>query len=263
MFQECGDYWWAQVLFISNIYPYFQQPNAGCFFWSWIIETDLQLALIVPLFVIVYKRNAIAGHLFVLFASIIDIGICYYTINKYQIKAGVLAEENWYLFAYIFQKPWFKVTSLAIGIYGAWLYMELLKYRNITSELERQKRHPVLHQCHVRKSIHFLMFGVGFGLVFCMLTASTNAIAKPYSWTALQNNMFMTLSRPGYVIGCFLILFMFFFGGFSFGKAFLSRPFFQVCGKLCFITALITPLMIQLIYSTQDGGLYVSFNRVL
>jgi len=37
MFQDCDKYWWSQLLFIGNIYPYFSAPNAGCFFWSWII----------------------------------------------------------------------------------------------------------------------------------------------------------------------------------------------------------------------------------
>jgi len=59
-----------------------------------------------------------------------------------------------------------------------------------------------------------------------------------------------------------MMIFVFFMDSYTMGREFLSRPFFQVCGKLCFITALITPLMIQLIYSTLPGGLYVSFNRV-
>jgi len=67
MFDGCKDYWWAQVLFVSNLIPYFQAPNYGCFFWSWPVVTDMQLTLLTPIFVIIYKRcGSTAGHFFVL-----------------------------------------------------------------------------------------------------------------------------------------------------------------------------------------------------
>lgn len=56
MFQDCKSYWWAQVLFISNMVPYFQAPNYGCFFWSWIVVCDMQLTLLIPLFVVVFRK---------------------------------------------------------------------------------------------------------------------------------------------------------------------------------------------------------------
>jgi hypothetical protein len=56
MYYECNQWWWAQVLFISNIVPYFQAPNYGCFFWSWNVVCDLQLALLTPFFVIFYRK---------------------------------------------------------------------------------------------------------------------------------------------------------------------------------------------------------------
>ena len=74
MFSECDKYWWAQVLFVSNIYPYFEAVNEGCFYWSWPIVTDLQLILLVPLFVFMYTRKTGAwlGHLFLVSALVID-----------------------------------------------------------------------------------------------------------------------------------------------------------------------------------------------
>jgi hypothetical protein len=57
MYDGCKDYWWAQVLFVSNIVPYFQAPNYGCFYWSWIVVCDMQLALLIPLYVVIYRRT--------------------------------------------------------------------------------------------------------------------------------------------------------------------------------------------------------------
>ena len=40
------------ILFYSNLYPYFQDDKYGCMQWTWTLECDLQLFLLVPLFVI-------------------------------------------------------------------------------------------------------------------------------------------------------------------------------------------------------------------
>ena len=75
--------------------------------------------------------------------------------------------------------------------------------------------------------------------------------------------VYFALTRPSYVMGMFMILFTFWMGGFTFGKAFMSLSIFRVLGKLSFESALITPLMIQLIYSQQAQGLFIQFNKVI
>ena len=34
LYYECDKYWWANVLFIGNLYPGFQMATEGCFYWS-------------------------------------------------------------------------------------------------------------------------------------------------------------------------------------------------------------------------------------
>ena len=41
MYDDCADYWWAQLLMIGNLVPFFQAPNYGCFFWGWPVTTDM------------------------------------------------------------------------------------------------------------------------------------------------------------------------------------------------------------------------------
>ena len=87
---------------IGNLYPYFQAPNYGCFFWGWSITTDLQLSLLVPLFVVIYKKREWAGNLFSALAILICCFFVYRTCMVWGLRAGPFAEENWYLFAYLF-----------------------------------------------------------------------------------------------------------------------------------------------------------------
>jgi hypothetical protein len=77
---------------IGNLYPFFTAPNEGCFYWGWIIDIDMQLALLTPLFVFVYLKNRWFGHAFVFITLVGDCALGCWTVYKYNIKAGILAE---------------------------------------------------------------------------------------------------------------------------------------------------------------------------
>lgn len=141
--------------------------------------------------------------------------------------------------------------------------MKILDFRRIPDEEERKKKYPCLNFTHHSNILHSIMFLTGLALVLFNLFIGHSAFEKPYSWTMTENAMYFTFTRPTYVLGIWLILFTFFTGGFTFGKAFLGRAIFRVLGKLAFEAALITPLMIQLIYSQLPDGLFIQFNKVL
>ena len=190
------------------------------------------------------------------------LGVAYVT-EKYKLRAGPLAEENWYLFAYLFQKPFFKFPAMFVGITSAFFYLQILAYRRCESDAERSEKFRILDKLHRSNLIQAIMFLVGLGLVWNALLFGHSAIKAPYSWSMASNIAYNCLTRISFSAGNFLQLFVFFLSGFTSGKAFLSRPLFLVMGKLCFITGLITPIMVQLIYSTLPDGLFVSFNKVL
>lgn len=41
LFYKCDQYWWAQVLFIGNLVPWFEEATCGCFYWAWGFYVDL------------------------------------------------------------------------------------------------------------------------------------------------------------------------------------------------------------------------------
>jgi peptidoglycan/LPS O-acetylase OafA/YrhL len=40
LFYQCDKYWWAQILFIGNLVPYFTEVTLGCFYWGWAVYAD-------------------------------------------------------------------------------------------------------------------------------------------------------------------------------------------------------------------------------
>ncbi len=41
LYLDCSKYWWAQLLFIGNLVPFFEEATEGCMYWSWFVTTDL------------------------------------------------------------------------------------------------------------------------------------------------------------------------------------------------------------------------------
>ena len=212
---------------------------------------------------IVYKKREWAGNLLIALGIIIPTFFVGKVCLEYGLRAGPFAEENWYLFSYLFQKPFFKVNTFAIGICSAFIYMKILDFRRIPDEETRKRTYPVLNFLHHSPLTQTIMFLVGFGLVLTDLLIGHSGVARPYSWTMTENCVYFTLTRITFALGIHMILMVFFTGGFTFGKVFLGRPIFRVLGKLSFESALITPMMVQLIYSQLPNGLFVQFNKVL
>lgn len=215
------------------------------------------MALCLPVFVMMYNKREWLGHLFA-FSVLLGTSIwCGHVCVKYQLRAGPFAEENWYLFAYLFQKPQFKLMSTSIGVFCAFIYMKILSFRRIPDEETRKQRHPLINKITRSDLIHTIMFLLGFGIILMNLLVGHQAIADPYSWTTAGNVAYFTIGRVSYPVGIWIILFVFFTGGFTMGKTFLGRAGFRIMGKICFEAALITPMMVQLIYSQLPEGVFI------
>jgi len=191
-----------------------------------------------------YLKSHKLGHLAVITALIGSTALGSWVVYKYDLKAGILAEQNWYLFAYLLEKPWAHIGSLMIGIYFAQLYMRLLKYRKIESDVLKAQEFPIIHKACTSSWIRILMSLIGSAIVTTDLMIARSAIADPYLWTMSQNILYYGITRWSYVIGAMLIAFSIFFSPNTFVKEFLRRPFFLLGGNLCLLNALITPLVI-------------------
>jgi len=48
---------------------------------------------------------------------------------KYDLKAGPLALENYYLFSYMMYKPYSRVAQVILGVQAGILYYHIIQYR--------------------------------------------------------------------------------------------------------------------------------------
>ncbi len=80
----------------------------GCFYWGWAIYCDFQCFLYVPIFAVMYKRWPNAAITTMILLILENTLFVYLMSNAYDFKGGPLAIEDYYLFSYIFNKPYTK-----------------------------------------------------------------------------------------------------------------------------------------------------------
>jgi hypothetical protein len=69
---------------------------------------DFQIFLLVPLYAIIYKRAPKAGIALMILLIIENIAFTLVMSHTYDFKAGPLAIEDYFMFSYVFNKPYTK-----------------------------------------------------------------------------------------------------------------------------------------------------------
>jgi hypothetical protein len=209
LYQDCDRYWWSQLLFLGNWFPFFEDGNRGCFFWGFGIYCDLQLFLLIPPIIYLYVRSPKMGMTFMYLMIGVNIAVNVLVAWKYDLKAGPLALENYYLFSYLMYKPYSKLAQLSIGMQFGILYTQIIKYR--ASESKGQE-YPRIHYMHEKRWVGLAMTYGGIGLVITCLFCGYEALKDPYAWPLWKNLVYFAFVRPAYVLGSLLTITAIFLG---------------------------------------------------
>jgi len=136
------------------------------------------------------------------------------------------------------------------------MYWCILNYR-------KGEDSPKIAYLHNNSWTCFVMLFMGIFLVMFNLLIGHPAIADPYLWSTLENQLYMSVLRLSYVIALCLILIPIFTGKFNLGMHLLSSSNMRALGKLTYVNVIIAPIVISLLYDTAQDPMYVSFNVVL
>lgn len=126
----------------------FEEVTCGCFYWAWIVFVDMQIYLLIPIYVIAYMKSRTAGIMLQLFLMVFTFIQMIILTQNLHMKAGPLAAEGYYMFANLMNKPWGKLNSQALGVLLAFVYFDILKYRKLVTDEAKNAQYPKLHFLH-------------------------------------------------------------------------------------------------------------------
>lgn len=89
----------------------------------------MQITLLVPFIAIIFWKLPLFGILLCLALVLANGVINFMYANKYELKIGILAYQNWYLLQSIVSKPWTKLAPIGAGIILAYIYTRLVHMR--------------------------------------------------------------------------------------------------------------------------------------
>jgi peptidoglycan/LPS O-acetylase OafA/YrhL len=119
----------SKIFFYSNLSPIFQDDKDTCMGWSWFYESEMQLFLLTPLCVIFYEKAGKRAS-YLLFTALICVGVYvnYASSYKYHISAGIFSIENYFMYSYFINKPWYKIPVYFLGMICGVFFVDIREY---------------------------------------------------------------------------------------------------------------------------------------
>lgn len=111
---------------------------------------------------------------------------------------------------------------------------------------------------HIKPYIGIALNVPALALIVFSLVSHKSAAASPYKWDQWLNNLYWALNRSLFVIGAMVILFTMLIGQFNCGMRCLRGTYFRAFGRLTFICAIISPVVIFLMYYGRSQAIYLT-----
>jgi hypothetical protein len=217
-------------------------------YWTGQICIYVQIWVLLPLVVIIFKKSKL---LFTLVCcSMIVLSSVYlgYTFWTYKLTVGTLSFEDYYIYAYIFMKPYGQTHGTAFGMLMGWLYLSCLKYRAVTDA--EKPNYRILHAFHSKWYPSFIVSLLGLFLFLTVIGLPYDPNNDAYSWDRTQNTLYGCLSNPSYVLAICMMTQSFFFKRLNGARAFLGSNFFMYLSKLNYSVFLLYPFFIFFSYTS-------------
>ena len=133
----------------------FQDDKADCMAWSWFYECELQLFLLTPWLVCLYHKLG-RKVCYVLFSLPILVGIYinYKSVFYHHLTTGIFSIENYYMYSFYINKPWYKLEVYFFGIISGMFFIDVKEYkmskRNKTEDYQEYSTVDFLHRSQKR-----------------------------------------------------------------------------------------------------------------
>ena len=130
------------------------------------------------------------------------------------------------------------------------------------NKLERREDNSIWGKLSGNWIFTAVCYLVGCTLIGYVTLAPRPANAAPMKWTRLENSLFISLSRPSFLIGLILWMLPMFLGKANIFKNLWSANFWVPISRLTYVCYLISPITNAVLFSTMPSSLYLSYMTI-
>ena len=244
IYQNCNKYWWTNLLYINNLYPW--KMADGCIYWSWYLANDMQFyvfspLIIIPLYFLFPLGLAISG-VVILVCLVISgtlAGIYDHQANQlsqfaYNYTGNSSIDMTYDNLLYV--KPWHRVAPYIVGLVLGYI---LYRFRMPTKS-KRYITYPVFAGMWVLSGI--LLVSTLYGLYFTW---------HDHFPSTAENVLYITFSRLAWSLGVALIVIICHYGYGGLVNWFLSLSFWIPLSRLSYNAYLLHPFILIVIFGSE------------
>ena len=261
-YQNCVKYWWTNLLYINNLYPW--KLGDECMGWTWYLANDMQFYVLAPLMIIpLFVHFAFGLAIVAIFLTVSFISTAS-LVGAFNFQASTFAPlvYSYNMTEYssqdlLYIKPYHRIMTYVVGVVLGYLIF-------------RKAHFPFANFSAGRFSIgRFLNLGAYMILwvlaaVICFLcvyglypVASRNPpsftpwLVHNYIPSMAENVFYMTFSRFAWGVGLALIVFCCHNGYGGWVNKFLSLGFWVPLSRLTFMAYLVHEIVLTVVFGSQ------------
>ena len=244
---SCKKYWWTNLLYINNLYPWKLEDE--CIGWSWYLANDMQFYVLSPLILIPLYFVLPLGMVISAVVIFISFVISGTLAGVYDLQANTLAQ-----FAYnyvpnpnisadmsynnlLYVKPWHRVSPYIVGL--------LLGYVLYRLRLPNTKRYVY---------IKYIVFSIMWVLSGVFLVSTLYGLY--FQWhghvpSKFENILYIMFSRFTWSLGLALLVVICHYGYGGLVNRFLSMKFWIPLSRLSYNTYLLHEFILIVIFGSE------------
>jgi peptidoglycan/LPS O-acetylase OafA/YrhL len=243
-YEACNKYWWTNILYINNFYPW--KLGDECMGWTWYLANDMQFFILAPLVLIPLYFSfpiGLAIAAIMLCATLATNGAIAGT-QKFLANADLPDPSNVNQSDDIYVKPYCRAAPYLVGIVLGFILFK-----------------------KVRVKIHWLLDVGIYGVIWIMAAGCCYSVVyglydsfNGHELTEAQNVSYIMFSRFTWGVGLALIVFACHNGYGWVVNDFLSMKLWIPLSRLSYTAYLVHPIVLSVtIYTTRNTVAYTDF----
>lgn len=232
---QCSKYWWSNLLYINNLYPWKNEEE--CMYWSWYLANDMQFFVIAPVILIplyymfpvgLLIASALLACSFTITATLV--GVFHFQGIDLITRGYTNVTVNQLDLLYI--KPWSRIPPYLVGIVLGFMF-----YKEIRLPFSWKKNATIYLAVWVASGV--LLISIWCGVYFTW-NGHTPSVA--------ENIIYLTFRRFAWGLGVALLVFACHNGYGGPINTFLSMDVWTPLSRMTFCVYLVHPIVITILH---------------
>ncbi|XP_038051428.1 nose resistant to fluoxetine protein 6-like isoform X2 [Patiria miniata] len=245
--EACRKYWWTNLLYINNLYPFPGDLSLQCLGWSWYLANDMQFFVISPVIIYLLYKNAKWGMGLIMTLCLASFGVTAYIAAYYGAGVGLIpAYNNNTLVVYgsatadiIYGKPYCRIPAYLVGMVFGYIFYKV------------QGKPFKMSKCF-NLSMWFVSTAVALSVVYGIYRDE----GELPLYAAVLYNVF---ARPAFVTAVGWVAFSCLVGYGGPVNALLSWGFWAPLSRITFGAYLLHPIIIYTIYTSNNAQYHFTY----